>query len=167
MLRAKKGFTLIELIIVVIIIGILAAIAMPMMQRMKGKTICAEAVTALGTIRNAVRQYYVQYNNYPMGWLASMSSARLAAMGFSSSDDLTGVYFDKNCYQVSALAGPCVIDAYPYPDDGEVGGPAPNNAVKASEAQNILDDPTNHSARIRMEVETGNISQANMSQSGY
>jgi len=49
-----KGFTLIELMIVVAIIGILAAIALPAYQDYTKKAKFAEVVTAVGAARSAV-----------------------------------------------------------------------------------------------------------------
>ena len=50
MLRSKKGFTLIELMIVVAIIGILAAIAIPNFLKFQAKSKQSEAKTNLGAI---------------------------------------------------------------------------------------------------------------------
>jgi prepilin-type N-terminal cleavage/methylation domain-containing protein len=54
MLRSKKGFTLIELMIVVAIIGILAAIAIPMYNANVNKAKLQEATDCLGAIKDEV-----------------------------------------------------------------------------------------------------------------
>ena len=54
MLRNKKGFTLIELMIVVAIIGILAAIAIPMYNANVNKAKLQEATDCLGAIKDEV-----------------------------------------------------------------------------------------------------------------
>lgn len=58
----RKGFTLIELISVVIIVGILARIAAPMLSGMTTKAMCTEGVMAMGTIREACREYFLNKN---------------------------------------------------------------------------------------------------------
>ena len=54
----SKGFTLIELMIVVAIIGILAAIAIPQFANLVGKSQEGRTKANLGTIRSALSIYY-------------------------------------------------------------------------------------------------------------
>lgn len=56
----KKGFTLIEVLIVVIIIGILASIALPQYVSTLEKARSAEAVTALGSMRSSMDRYWYE-----------------------------------------------------------------------------------------------------------
>jgi len=63
-LRSKKGFTLIELMIVVAIIGILAAIAIPNFLRFQAKSKQSEAKTNLGGIFTAEISYFGEHNYF-------------------------------------------------------------------------------------------------------
>jgi len=63
-LRSKRGFTLIELMIVVAIIGILAAIAIPNFLRFQAKSKQSEAKTNLGGIFTAQTAYFGEKNMY-------------------------------------------------------------------------------------------------------
>ena len=60
----KGGFTLIELMIVVAIIGILAAIAIPNFLRFQLKAKSSEGKTNLAAIRTAEESYYSEFGLY-------------------------------------------------------------------------------------------------------
>jgi general secretion pathway protein G len=63
--RAQDGFTLLELIIVVAIIGILATIAMPKLLHTPDKAKEAVLRTDLRTFRDVLDQYYADKGHYP------------------------------------------------------------------------------------------------------
>lgn len=62
---AKKGFTLLEVLIVVIIIGILAAISLPQYTATLEKSRSGEASTNVGSIRTAIDRYWYQNSSCP------------------------------------------------------------------------------------------------------
>jgi prepilin-type N-terminal cleavage/methylation domain-containing protein len=64
MLRNRKGFTLIELMIVVVIIGILAAIAIPRFSQVSKNSKQAEAGPILAQLCTLEQSYYQRYDAY-------------------------------------------------------------------------------------------------------
>ena len=62
--KSKEGFTLIELMIVVAIVGILAAIAIPSFMRFQLKAKAGEAKSNLAAIRTAEESYQAEHGDY-------------------------------------------------------------------------------------------------------
>jgi len=60
----RRGFTLIELIITIIIMAILASIAVPRFGRVVERSRMAEAVNMLGSLRRSLLRYAVEYRAY-------------------------------------------------------------------------------------------------------
>src|ERR1019366_8534340 len=81
-LMTKKGFTLIELMIVVAIIGILAAIAIPQFANLVSKSQEGRTKANLGTIRSALSIYYGDSEGwYPVGSGAGLGLGALSVSG--------------------------------------------------------------------------------------
>lgn len=74
-LQMQKGFTLIELMIVVAIIGILASVALPAYQDYTKRTHVAEGITLAAGAKSSVTEFYSSMGRFP----TNNTSAGLAA----------------------------------------------------------------------------------------
>ncbi len=61
---AQSGFTLVELAVVIVIIGVLAAFGVPRFKVAVEKSKAAEAFSYLGSVRSAQERYYTQQGSY-------------------------------------------------------------------------------------------------------
>jgi type IV pilus assembly protein PilA len=105
MQRNSKGFTLVELMVVILIIGILAAIAVPLMKARVDKSKWSEACTTAGTIRTAVRNYAAEKSLATAQALAGNNlgdNAIQQCLGFIP-EDLEGTYFSPGDYVISSV----------------------------------------------------------------
>ncbi|HEZ4766172.1 TPA: pilin [Neisseria meningitidis] len=79
----QKGFTLIELMIVIAIVGILAAVALPAYQDYTARAQVSEAILLAEGQKSAVTEYYLNHGEWP----GDNSSA-----GVASSSTIKGKY---------------------------------------------------------------------------
>jgi prepilin-type N-terminal cleavage/methylation domain-containing protein len=85
--RERKGFTLIELMVVILIVGILAAVAIPLMRGRIDSAKWSEGKAMMGTIGTALRAYGAEKGD------AGTWPPLMIDLGFVAGD-LTGTYFD-------------------------------------------------------------------------
>ena len=98
--RRRGGFTLIELMAVIIIVGILAAVAVPMYLRYTARAKMSEALAGLGAIRSAERVYFAEHEAYlavAAGDVGSDPSDTPPGLGLDFTDN---TYFDEEAYSV-------------------------------------------------------------------
>ncbi|WP_295517164.1 pilin [Stenotrophomonas sp.] len=95
-MKNQKGFTLIELMIVVAIIAILAAIALPAYQDYVARSQVSEAMTLSGGAKTAVTEYYADKGAFPdtnakagLAPAASINGKYVLSVGLSGNGVIT------------------------------------------------------------------------------
>jgi general secretion pathway protein G len=114
-LRRQHGFTLLELIIVVAVIGILATIAMPRLLHAPERAREAVLKTNLRTLREALDQHYADKGKYPASLEVLVEDGYLRSMPqdpITKSTDTWVVEYEE-----------LSPEEEPDPDDLEGGGP--------------------------------------------
>ena len=89
-----KGFTLIEMMVVLFIIGVLAAVAVPYMRGRSDSAKWSEGKAIAGSLRVAARAYIAERGNG-----CTFAGTSQAQLGFATGD-LSGWYFQDGDYKI-------------------------------------------------------------------
>lgn len=123
-LRKKKGFTLIELMIVVAIVGILAAIAIPAYTDYIKRTKMSQVLHAIDVIAESACEYHSMVGHFPSEDITAHDQAHFSEryasinLGNSVSDDGQALIIaDFNDYNTKLIDGLLIMNLS-YSDAG-------------------------------------------------
>jgi len=115
-MRKNKGFTLIELMVVILIVAILAAVLAPMMTGRIRDAKWTEGKTGAGTIATGIRAFIAEHEGTTAEGGTSIegtwagTAANMLLIGITQ-NDLAGKYFEAADYSITVNA--TGVDALP------------------------------------------------------
>ena len=115
-MRRSKGFTLIEILIVIVIFAILASLILPRMQGQVERAETAEAFELMGVMRRAAAKMYSMTGTYS----GSLDAAAGAGPATSGSWEVLGLQEPSGIkrWRVRFLTGPWYFSARVSDDSG-------------------------------------------------
>lgn len=134
--RRSRGFTLVEIMVVVVIIGILGALVVPKLLGRTGESRVTAAKVDIATMMQALKLYKLDNQRYPtteqgLNALTSKPTGGPAANGWKE-----GGYIEKlpkdpwgNAYQYLSPGVKGEIDVFSYGADGQPGGTGEDSDV--------------------------------------
>ncbi|MHC5082738.1 MAG: prepilin-type N-terminal cleavage/methylation domain-containing protein [Planctomycetota bacterium] len=115
----RKGFTLIELMIVVSIIGILAALAMPSVQGQIARAKESAAKDTLRTVRSQIEMYKMQHNGLAPGYMGAMQATTLVLQyQFIGTSAVNGIATSATTPSGTYQYGPYLLEMPANPFNG-------------------------------------------------
>lgn len=111
---AQKGFTLIELMIVIAIIGILAAIALPAYQDYTKRAKVTEGLSLSASAKTAVTENAASAAKYSLGWTQPSATANVKSVGITDTNGEVTITYDVPV--AAAKANTLVLVPYTGPN---------------------------------------------------
>jgi prepilin-type N-terminal cleavage/methylation domain-containing protein len=97
--KNAKGFTLIELMIVIAIIGILAAIAIPQFTKYRARSFNTQSLGDVRVISNEAGGYYSEWDEYPQDTIAvALSGGSINIPNAGPGPDMTAIAVAQNSF---------------------------------------------------------------------
>jgi len=107
-MKSRKGFTLIELMVVVLIVGILAAVAIPILRGRIDAAKWSEGKAMMGSIGTAIRAWAAEQGGTTALTIDQDTDIfDPAGLGFATGD-LDGTYFRDGDFHMTATYDPAL-----------------------------------------------------------
>jgi len=103
-MKDTRGFTLVELMITIVIVGVLASVAIPLYQANVKRAKGAEADATMGSVRTALRVYYAENSAYPIQASYTALHTMTSTIDIDSLD-MVGKYFPATAYKYISADG--------------------------------------------------------------
>jgi general secretion pathway protein G len=127
--RNARGFTLIEIMVVVVIMGVLAALVVPKLLSRTGESKVAAAKVDIATVMQALKLYKLDNQRYPTTEQGLQALLVKPTSGPAANGWKSGGYLEKmpkdpwgNQYQFLSPGVKGEIDVFSYGADGAPGG---------------------------------------------